>query len=300
MSELDDLSIEELRARLDRRGLRDDHAEIVRTLRAKQKVIYGVDDRVDVFRVTDAALLADADSVVALFRSADITDNSDGTSALATENFGESMNLCGGEPFRDQPTGAFCSGFLVAPDVIATAGHCVNAGDVTQIRFVFGFRMRDAATAATTIDNAQIYRGTELLGRELDNDGPDWALVRIDREVTDHPVVRVRRSGRIPDGEPVHVIGHPSGLPTKVADGAAVRDNSPSAFFVANLDTYGGNSGSPVFNTTTHEVEGILVRGENDFVSQGACKISLICPTTTCRGEDCTRTTQFTHLLPDD
>ncbi|WP_420540401.1 S46 family peptidase (plasmid) [Paenibacillus polymyxa] len=60
------------------------------------------------------------------------------------------------------------------------------------------------------------------------------------------------------------------------AVGAAVRDNPPNAFFVANLDTYGGNSGSPVFNSDTHEVEGILVRGE-----------------------DCTRTTEFAHLVSD-
>jgi hypothetical protein len=83
----------------------------------------------------------------------------------------------------------------------------------------------------------------------------------------------------------------------KVAAGAAVRDNTPSAFFVANLDTYGGNSGSPVFNSVTHEVEGILVRGEADFVQQGNCRVSLVCPSTGCRGEDVTRTTEFANLV---
>ena len=36
-------------------------------------------------------------------------------------------------------------------------------------------------------------------------------------------------------------------------------------YFTANLDTYRGNSGSPVFNAITHKVEGVLVRGEQDF-----------------------------------
>src|SRR5262249_51918318 len=85
---------------------------------------------------------------------------------------------------------------------------------------------------------------------------------------------------------------------TKFAAGAAVRNNAPDAFFVANLDTYGGNSGSPVFNSDTHVVEGILVRGENDFVLQGTCMVSLVCPTTGCRGEDCTRTAVFAQFLP--
>jgi S1-C subfamily serine protease len=272
---------------------------IVETLKHRQEVIYGIDDRQDVFEVTDQAILDDADSVVVVCDQSEIDDNGDGTSALQTQNFGASLNLCATEPFRDQPTTGFCSGFLVAPDVIATAGHCVDASNVTTRRFVFGFRMLDATTAQTVIENSEIYRGVELVGHQLAADGSDWALVRIDRSVPNHKVVRIRRDGQIPNNQTVHVIGHPVGLPTKVAGGAAVRDNSPPAFFVANLDTYGGNSGSPVFNSDTHEVEGILVRGETDFISNGSCTESLKCPNTGCRGEDCTRTTEFVRLIPE-
>src|SRR3712207_7306735 len=59
--------------------------------------------------------------------------------------------------------------------------------------------------------------------------GADWALVRIDRPVTNHSVVRIRRAGQIANNQAVHVIGHPVGLPTKVAGGAIVRDISPPA-----------------------------------------------------------------------
>ena len=45
---------------------------------------------------------------------------------------------------------------------------------------------------------------------------------------------------------PLVVIGHPSGLPTKIADGAWVRNNESEYYFVTNLDTFGGNSGSAV------------------------------------------------------
>ncbi len=62
----------------------------------------------------------------------------------------------------------------------------------------------------------------------------------------------------------LYVIGHPSGLPTKVADGAQVCTQK-GTHFSANLDTYGGNSGSAVFNAKTNEVVGILVRGANDY-----------------------------------
>jgi Trypsin-like peptidase domain len=275
-----------------------DDATIAQVLRENQKVIYGTDDRVDVIQLTAGPNRDDVDSVIALFDTVDVTDNGNGTSTLQTQNFGTARNLCAGERFREQPIGAFCSGFLVAADIIATAGHCVDDGNVTNVRFVFGFRMRDETTAETVLSNAEIYSGVAIIGRQEVGNGPDWALVRIDRPVTNHRIVRIRRTGRIGDTQAVHVIGHPSGLPTKFAGGAAVRDNQPNAFFVANLDTYGGNSGSPVFNSNTHEVEGILVRGEADFVQQGNCRVSLVCPTTGCRGEDCTRTTEFAQLLP--
>jgi hypothetical protein len=276
-----------------------DDESIANVLKENQKVIYGTDDRVDVFQLPAGPNLDDVDSVVALFDSSDITDNGNGTSTLRTQNFGTARNLCAGERFRNQPTGAFCSGFLVASNIIATAGHCAtNAESVINIRFVFGFRMRNATTAETIINNGEIYRGVTIIGRQQVANGADWALVRVDRPVTNHRIVRIRRTGKIGDTQAVHVIGHPSGLPTKFAGGAAVRNNQPNAFFVANLDTYGGNSGSPVFNSSTHEVEGILVRGETDFVSQGNCSVSLVCPTTGCRGEDCTRTTEFSPLLP--
>jgi hypothetical protein len=75
-----------------------------------------------------------------------------------------------------------------------------------------------------------------------------------------------------------------------------VWNNQPVGLFVANLDTYGGNSGSPVSNSDTHVVEGSDPRGER-LVSQGGRKPSLVCPTTGCQGEDCTRTAEFTALL---
>ena len=277
-----------------------DSQSLAKAVKAQQKVIYGTDDRQDVFEVTDPASLNDIESVVSLFDASDVVDNGDGTSTLQTRNFRTSQNLCPTERFGEQPLGCFCSGFLVAPDIIATAGHCVNASNVTSVRFVFGFRMLDAETAQTRVNNTEICSGVSIIGREEIGTGADWALVRIDRAITNHPLAQIRKEGKVSDSQAVHVIGHPVGLPTKFAGGAAVRDNQPAAFFVANLDTYGGNSGSPVFNSDTHVVEGILVRGETDFAMSGTCRVSLVCPSSGCRGEDVTRTTEFANLVPSD
>jgi V8-like Glu-specific endopeptidase len=250
------------------------------------KVIYGSDDRIDLYQTDDQRLKSLAESTVALFQAGDVT--ADG--ALTTQNYGERNGLCKEEPFYEQPVGAFCSGSLVAPDVIMTAGHCVpSAEECANIKFVFGFAVKEKDKFPTSVASGDVYGCKELIGREQINDGADWALVRLDRKVSGRKPLKLNRSGKISVGAPVLVIGHPAGLPTKIAGGANVRDSSKPGFFVANLDTYGGNSGSAVFNAETGLVEGILVRGEQDYVYNGSCRVSNKCPNDGCRGEDVTK-----------
>lgn len=274
-------------------------AELAKLAQDRQRVIYGVDNRQDLYQVKSSKVQAAAKAVVALVKATDLTRENDGSYTLATESYHDAYQLCGNEPFVTQPLGCFCSGFLVAPDVVATAGHCVKSqADLATIRFVFGFRMIDADHARTNFPANDVYAGATLIGRQLAQDGTDWALVRLDRVVVGHTPVKLRTTGKIGDKQSLFVVGHPTGLPQKYAPGARVRDNTPVPFFVANLDTYGGNSGSPVFNASTRIVEGILVRGENDFVSNGTCYVSLVCPTTGCRGEDVTRATVWAAKVP--
>jgi hypothetical protein len=273
-------------------------AHLVRTLRDRQRAIYGTDDRKDIRDVTDPSVLAVADSVVALVEQKDLRPMPSGRYRLATTSYKDEYGLCDGETFADQPLGCFCSGFLVAPDVVATAGHCVRSTiAAARTWFVFGFRMRDRSHACTEFAARDVYRGARLVGRQEDADGSDWALVQLDRPVVRRTPLRVRSEGKIADGRNVFVIGHPCGLPAKFAGGATVRSNRRRAYFVANLDTYGGNSGSPVFDRRTKVVEGILVSGETDFVAKGDCNVSMVCPDAGCQGEDVSRSTLWTARL---
>src|SRR5690606_7248906 len=127
--------------------------------------------------------------------------------------------------------------------------------------------------------------------------GADYAVIELDRDVVGHTPLKIRRTGSVSVGDELVVIGHPAGLPVKVAGGANVRQLQQD-YFVANLDTFGGNSGSAVFNLSTGEVEGILVRGEVDFVTRNGCRISNTCADAGCRGEDVTSIDAALRYIP--
>lgn len=263
-----------------------------------EKVIYGSDDRIDVYQTDSSLLRSLADSTVALFQAGGVKADG-GNAHLSTQPYGEDLGLCKEEPFYEQVTGAFCSGSLVAPDVIMTAGHCVpSAEECAGIKFVFGFAVKEKGKMPTEVPAGEVYGCKELIGRQQVNDGADWALVRLDRKVTGHKVLKLNHTGAIKAQTPVLVIGHPAGLPTKIAGGARVRNSDNPGFFVANLDTYGGNSGSAVFNAETGLVEGILVRGEQDYVYKNGCRVSNVCASDACRGEDVTKIANVTDKIP--
>lgn len=233
------------------------------------KVIYGSDDRRDIYQENDADRLQLSRSVCGLLNSSQLTDNGNGTYSIALSEYQISgTSACPDEPYGDQPTAMFCTGFLVGEDLIATAGHCYSSTSVAGVRFVFGFEMTDSTTPQSVVSADRVYQGVSVVGRQLIND-LDYAIVRVDRRVTSPGAVPLplRRAGVVPMEEKVGVIGHPAGLPMKIAFGAEteVYGNSAGGYFTANLDTYGGNSGSPVFNQQTGVVEGILVRGATDY-----------------------------------
>jgi V8-like Glu-specific endopeptidase len=101
----------------------------------------------------------------------------------------------------------------------------------------------------------------------------------------------------ISSDQEIYVIGHPCGLPLKYAPGAYVCDVNETCFS-ADLDVYSGNSGSPVFDSKTHEVIGMAVRGDNmDFRWNGKGWISVIYPNLdiVSGGAHCTRVSEFIH-----
>ncbi|HAG90908.1 MAG TPA: serine protease [Bdellovibrionales bacterium] len=259
------------------------------------KVIYGEDNRLDMYQVQDPMMISLAHSTVALMRPSDLREEG-AITHIADSPIGRAYGLCTDEPFYDQNSAAFCSGFLVAPDTMVTAGHCISSQSAcSNTRFVFGFERGVAGIRATSVPSSNVYTCKTLIHSVQNSGGEDFAVVKLDRPVVNHEPLNLSPETAVP-GTGLTVIGHPSGLPTKVSGGANVR-RVLDQHLVANLDTYGGNSGSAVFNTETGAVEGILVRGERDYVYENGCRRSNRCADDGCRGEDVTLIKQVKPYL---
>lgn len=265
------------------------------------KVVYGADDRLDIRDVTDPALVEAARSTAAMIASTKIVTDENGKITLSTENLRTHINACEGEPFTEQPSSANCSGFLVAPDLVVTAGHCmVSADKCSTYKWVFDYRLDTPGVESVELKSENIYNCTEIVKQVLTEDTlNDYAVVRLDRPVTDRQPLKFRTEGRPALAEKLVVIGHPSGIPTKVAGGAEIKAFQDN-FFTANLDTYGGNSGSAVLNAETLEVEGILVRGNADynFDFEHMCRSTNYLPDDNATFESVTYITNVLEIMP--
>lgn len=284
------------------------------------KTLYG---RNDIRNLSDINTLnshieENAKRVCCIVLQKQLKENRDGTYTLKTKKLsrlrledsrGYRRELCPSENFLNESYASFGSGFLIKPNKIATAAHNLLTddgkydlrNDMKDFRFLFTFegnKTRFRHEEVYSFGNYQDFQDYSF-NSHPPNRKADWAVIELDRPVSrELTPLRLRRTQSVPNGNELYVIGHPLGLPKKIATHANVRGNGASDYFTANLDTLAGNSGSPVFNASDHTVEGILVRGEKDFIlSDAGCMISFVVPDSGGRGEDCQRITALKKFL---
>lgn len=272
---------------------------------ASEKPIYGHDQRMEISQ-SDTALCIAKSAVMAIFPREALSRISRDQWQLTTGLSLLASGWCVDERFATQPTGVFCTAFLISTDRIATAAHCINAADdvagdgldCANALFVFDYQLTADGELPTNYDTSQVYACAEVTGGKGSPIGADWRVVQLDRDTNRAPLPLYTGNPLPVETTFVDVIGHPLGLPMKAATNGVLLPSGANDYFLANIDTYEGNSGSPVLIRYQNlpVVIGLLSSGALDFFipqDGNECKVSKHCDPDSCQGERVTSTTVF-------
>ncbi len=241
--------------------------------------IYGEDRILDDDRrnLTDPALdrrLIDAGRAVAVVVSKYSLLDSGSTYTVQASSLAEKTDLTEGSKFEKEIAPGYCTATLMTADTMLTARHCLPTGTSAQIAtcggttFIFDF---DQSLAE--VSKNQVRRCMSVLQEDIEN---DLAIVGLDRPILDRNPIGSLYARKPEVGEEVYAIGHPSGLPKKITGPYPVLEQKNFRAF-AQLNTFKGSSGSPVFSACDFSFVGLLVAGASDYskTKTGKSQVSL-------------------------
>lgn len=238
-----------------------------------------------------------------------ILPGSNGTFHLETFLMENTWNICQSEPLaKAPPLVTACTGFLIAPDILVTAGHCmVTSGIVRDTKnsqceafsFVFGYHYEDIENKKLApITGQQIAHCKKVIYAahltEPDNKtgnlnfGKDVAIVQLDRKMPFKPFNLVEKSISEKDFAPsqISMQGHPFGMPLAESKGVTLKHKG--SYLLSAINSFPANSGSAV-KDKSDEVIGLLVRGYPDSLIENQahkCSVHNRCDT---KAEKCTQ-----------
>lgn len=192
-----------------------------------------------------------------------------------------SYGVCRQERFSDQPRMRNdCSAVLIGPKHLLLPGNCITKHycDNDLFYWMFNYQLDSSGPLSMDRKREYFYKCEKLIKQVFDrNTAISYAVIELNKAVVGIKPVRISKELTIaPDSELV-AMGHPSGLPLKVAAGAFVADQNDEHFLVSS-DIAGKSKGAAIFNAKTMELEGMLIDGRADFEMKDGCKQSPVYP----------------------
>nr|BDT28709.1 serine protease [Bacteriovorax sp. HI3] len=227
--------------------------------------IYGKDDR-ELVTTQSTKEIQELSRSVALIVSADLLEENFFKTTIKAQTLQETLQMCVDERFSNKSALPGCTGFLIGPDLMATAGHCFQTSeDCMMKKVIFDVDSKKQTKKGYSVLNSNVFSCKSIVAQSFDGES-DFTIIKLDRAPKKRPALKLNLKNKIADNARVFMIGHPFGLPLMLSKSAKVNRNTSDISFTAGLDSFEGNSGSPVFNASTLEVEGILVNGQQDIV----------------------------------
>jgi len=152
--------------------------------------------------------------------------------------------------------------FLLLPDIMITSRHVIGKSSIDEVVFVAGFKTFVNGKSETQFSNVRVLHSKKIIYLpELDS--YDLVLVRLKEKTEFYKPLTVNWNYEPTLLKSLYTIGHPLGVTLKYTTNGGASKMVNDIYFEANLDTYEGNSGSPVFDRKTHQVIGILTEGSS-------------------------------------
>lgn len=233
-------------------------------------IVHGTNSIKNIWQESDLQLKTVANSVALItVKSAIKTENSlIYPSDTNNPTFKNKSSMCSGQPFVSEqvitPSG---TAFLVSPTHVATAGHTINglfqvvtgkskstseafthqelSSLCLQLQFVFNYQYNNSTSLTNPSATNDVY-SCKRIHRHRGNN-PDFAIIELDRPSNLSPIPfsdDPDPTALFINGTPARIVGHPAGLPKKIATGVFSTSISQGNI-LTNLDNLAGNSGSP-------------------------------------------------------
>jgi len=236
---------------------------------------YGSDDRQQILDSPHPRALEWARATAVIVNRSMLGATTGGDLYASPQTLGERQGLRANAGFARGPVLGFCSAFLVAPDLVATAGHCFKQTLCDEMIFIFDFYIGGASENVDAIPAANAYGCREVVSQQY-GDGLDYALVRLDRPALGRtPFVLQAEPPSV--GSRVALVGYPSGIPAKIdTAGEVLRIEGTRTR--TSVDSFPGHSGGVMIDLATGNAFGVHVEGSSpSFVSNGSCNVTASC-----------------------
>lgn len=244
------------------------------------KVLYSPGDRrQNFYEIQDEKIKRQALSIGCMVRANQLTGNYHLRDSVPTlSNWVQKMYgypLGDREVFADELSAGLGTAFLVTKRTILTAAHCVCLENTATLDprikstlILFNFYKNHKEEIKREFEASDVYRIESVVDYKYESSSEgwsDWALLKLDREVVGREPLKIDFSN-LSDAQELYTLGHPGGVYLKHTWGATVMDNKDPNHFSCDLDTFAGNSGSPVFRKKTYEIVGIVCCGNTDYI----------------------------------